>query len=146
VPEHLEAPRKYLGEEASIAIGIGEEAVYVAIGPDNLEAVNKAIDASAAEPNKSIAPFELALSVTPFIELAANEAKDEGQRKIMAAVADSLKKEAQGRDHIRIVGGVVPHGLRYRLEAEEGVLRGIGKATSEAQRQMMEAAQQPQQQ
>jgi hypothetical protein len=52
-----------------------------------------------------------------------------------------LKNEAQGRDHIRMVGHVVPNGLRYRMEAEEGVLRGIGKASAEAQRQMMESQQ-----
>jgi hypothetical protein len=143
VPEHLDAPRKYLGEEANIAVGIGNEAVYIAVGKDNLEAVSKAIDASASSPEKPVPPFEVAVSVTPFIELAASEAEDEGQRKIMTKVVELLQTEAAGRDHVRIVGKVVPHGLRYRIEAEEGVLRGIGKATAEAQRQMMEAAQQP---
>jgi hypothetical protein len=59
----------------------------------------------------------------------------------MEAVTQMLKNEAEGRDHVRIVGRVVPNGLLYRMEAEEGVLRAVGKATTEKQRQMMEDAQ-----
>ena len=55
-----------------------------------------------------------------------------------------LRNEAQGRDHIRMVGHLVPNGLRYRFEAEEGVLRAIGKAHAEAQRRKMQALQQQQ--
>jgi hypothetical protein len=139
--EELDAPRKFLGEKADIAIGIGPEAIYLAVGHKNLEAVKKAIDASASEPEKAVPPFELAVSLAPVMEVAAAHAEDDMQRKILETVADMLKNEAQGRDHIRMVGNVVPNGLRYRIEAEEGVLRGLGKASAEAQRQMMEANQ-----
>jgi len=144
IPEEQDAPRKLLGEQADIAIGIGPESVYLALGRDNLEAVNKAIDASAADPEKSVPPFELAISLAPVMEMAASHADDPKQKAILEKVADMLKNEAQGRDHIRIVGHVVPNGLRYRMEAEEGVLRGIGKTTAEAQRQAIEAQQQVQ--
>ena len=46
-----------------------------------------------------------------------------------------LRTEAQGRDHVRIVGQMVPNGLRYRVEAEEGALRAIGKAAMDARQQ-----------
>lgn len=141
VPESQEAPRKFFGEKADFAIGIGADAVYLAVGHDNLAAVKKAIDASAAEPGKAVPPFELAISLAPIMEVAASQEGDEMKRKILETVADMLNNEAQGRDHIRIVGHVVPNGLRYRIEAEEGVLRGIGKASVEAQRQMLEANQ-----
>jgi hypothetical protein len=141
IPEELDAPRKFFGDAADIAVGIGPEAIYLSAGRDHLEAVKKAIDASAAEPEKAVPPFELAISLAPVMEVAASHAEDDMQRKILELVADMLKNEAQGRDHIRMVGHVVPNGLRYRIEAEEGVLRGIGKASTEAQRQMMEANQ-----
>lgn len=144
VPEDQEAPRRMLGEKAEIAVGIGKEAVYVAIGRDNIEAVKKAIDASAAERGKKVPPFELAVSLGPMIEVAAAGAKDADQKAIMESVADMLRNEAQGRDHIRMVGNPVPNGLRYRFEAEEGVLRAMGKATAEAQRLKMQALQQQQ--
>jgi hypothetical protein len=139
IPEELEAPRKFFGDHADIAIGIGPEAIYLAVGQDNLAAVKKAIDASAAEPEKAVPPFEFAVSLAPVMEVAAARAEDEMQRAILEKVADMLKNEAQGRDHVRMVGHVVPKGLRYRMEAEEGVLRGIGKATAEVQRQRLEA-------
>ncbi len=139
VPEHLDAPRRMLGSEANIAIGVGPEAVYLAIGNNNMDAVNKAIDASAAEPNKSVPPFEWALSLGPILETVAAHTPQEAQRHILESVAKMLKSDASGRDHVRMVSTVVPRGLRYRLEVEEGVLRGIGKATAEAQRQMLEA-------
>lgn len=141
IPQEQEAPRKFFGEKADFAVGIGPDAVYLAVGHNNLEAVQKAIDASAADREKSVPPFEFAVSLAPVLEVAAAGAEEETQRKILETVADMLKNEAQGRDHIRIVGHVVPQGLRTRIEAEEGVLRGIGKASAEAQRQMMEANQ-----
>jgi hypothetical protein len=144
IPEEQDAPRALLGDQADIAIGIGPEAVYLAVGRHNLEAVNKAIDASAADQEKPVPPFELAVSLTPIMAMAASQADDPQQKAILGNVADMLKNEAQGRDHIRIVGHVVPNGLRYRMEAEEGVLRAIGKATAEAQRQAVEAQQQVQ--
>lgn len=143
VPEDKDAPRKLLGEELDVAIGIGKEAVYLAAGRDNLEAVKKAIDASAAEPEKEVPPFEVALSLAPIMEAAAVHT-DGDEKQIFEKVADMLKNEAEGRDHIRMVGSLIPNGLRYRIEAEEGVLRGIGKASMERQRQALEAAQQGQ--
>jgi hypothetical protein len=35
----------------------------------------------------------------------------------------------------------MPNGLRYRFAAEEGVLRAIGTAATEAQRQALQAQQ-----
>ncbi len=130
VPETEEAPRRMLGKELNVAVGIGSDTVYIAVGHDNIEAVNKAIDASAAEKGKKVPPFEFALSLGPIMEVAADAAKGPEKQKFQA-VADLLKSQAQGRDHIRAVGQIVPNGLRYRIEAEEGVLRAIGAAAAE---------------
>ena len=141
VAEEHEAPRKLLGSEVSVAVGIGPEAVYVAIGQDNLSAVKQAIDASAANPDKAVPPFELAVSLGPMIEMAAAQAEEGDQKAIARRVAETLRNESQDRDHIRAVGRVVPDGMRYRIEAEEGVLRAIGAAVTEAQRQALQASQ-----
>jgi hypothetical protein len=141
VPDDKEAPRKLLGETVDVAFGIGPEAVYLAAGRNNLEAVKKAIDASAAEPGKRVSPFELAVSLGPMAEVAAAQA-DEGPEKATAqAIADMLRAEGQGRDHLRLTGQVIPNGLRYRFEAEQGVLKAIGKAAAEKQRQAQQANQ-----
>jgi hypothetical protein len=140
IPEDQEAPRRVFGEKADIALGIGKDAAYLAIGKDHLEAAKKAIQESADQPEKPVPPFELAISLAPIMELATTHAEGK-DREIMEAVTQMLRNEADGRDHVRIVGRVVPNGLLYRMEAEEGVLRAIGKATTEKQRQMMEDAQ-----
>jgi hypothetical protein len=131
--------RKLLGDKVNVAIGIGPEAIYVAAGKDYLEVVNQAIDASKADPNKSVPPFEVSASLGPIMATFAANEENAKQRQLAQSIADMLQGEAQGRDHIRMVGQFIPNGLRYRVEAEEGVLRAIGKAAAEAQEQ----AQQP---
>jgi hypothetical protein len=141
VPADKEAPRKLLGETVEIAFGIGTEAVYVAAGRDNIAAVKKAIDTSAANPGKSVSPFELAISLGPMAEVAASQADDGPEKATAQAIADMLRAEGQGKDHLRLTGQVIPNGLRYRFEAEQGVLKAIGKAAAEQQRQAQQANQ-----
>lgn len=135
VPPSEDGPAKLLGDQANIAFGIGPQAVYLAVGKDNLDALKQAIDASKAEPNKLVSPFELTFAFAPLMEVAATQATDEAQRARAQAVAEMLKTEAPGRDHVRIVAQMVPNGLRYRLEAEEGALRTILMKAVEAQQQ-----------
>ena len=63
------------------------------------------------------------------------------KRPTAKAIADMLRAEGQGRDHLRLTGTVIPNGLRYRFEAEQGVLKAIGKAAAEKQRQAQQANQ-----
>jgi hypothetical protein len=126
VPEDKKGPRKMLGENVEITVGIGADAVYVAFGKDNIAALEKAIDASAADRSKTVQPFALSISLGPIAEIAAN-AEDRGNQQAFQSIAEMLK-QSKGRDHIRATGEVVPHGLRYRFEAEEGVLKAVGTA------------------
>jgi hypothetical protein len=139
VPEDQEDARKMLGEKVDVAVGIGPDAVYVAIGRDNLDAINKAIDASRVEPNKEVSPFELSISLGPIMETAAAANEKPEEQETLQAIADMLQNNAQGRDHIRLTGQFIQNGLRYRVEAEEGVLRAVGKGVTEAQRKAQEA-------
>jgi hypothetical protein len=135
LPDAAELPAKLLGGQADIAFGIGPQAIYVAIGKEGVDAIKQAIDASKAEPNKLVPPFELAFSLGPIMEVAAAQAKDDAQRERVQGIADMLRNEALGRDHVRVVGQMIPNGLKYRLEAEEGALRAAGKAAIAAQQQ-----------
>jgi hypothetical protein len=139
LPEDEEDARKMFGDKVDVAVGIGNDTVYVAIGKDNLSAVNQAIDASSADPEKEVPPFEIAASLGQIMTMAATNAKDE-DREMVQAIADMLNNQAQGRDHIRMTGKLIENGLRYRIEAEEGVLRAIGKAAVEAQRKAQQQA------
>jgi hypothetical protein len=144
VPEDEAQARKMFGEQVDVAVGIGSDAVYVALGNDNLAAVNKAIDDSKANPGKAVPPFEFSLSLGQVMEfLAANP--HEGNPEMFRSIADMLNSDAQGRDHVRASGTLIENGLKYHFEAEEGVLRAIGKAAMMAQQKaQMEAMQGPQ--
>jgi hypothetical protein len=143
VPEDNAEARKMFGEKVDVAFGIGSEAVYIAVGQENLDAVNKAIDASKAEPNKEVPTFEFSASLGQFMEFAAANAKDE-DKPMVQAIADMLKNDAQGRDHIRASSTLIENGQKVRFEAEEGVLRAIGKAAMIAQQKAQLEAMQAQ--
>ena len=83
----------------------------------------------------------MAVALRPIAEAMAAMPDHERQGAIAKAVADMLHNEAQGRDHIRAVGQIIPNGLKYHVEAEEGVLRAIGAANAEVQRQKLQAQQ-----
>jgi hypothetical protein len=128
--------RELIGSEATVAVGLGPKEVYVAVGKaDSVAAMKKAIDASRATPNKSVKPVEFSVALGPIMEMAAAHPDNERQKAIVEPIANLLKSEAAGRDHIRIVGEFLPNGVKYHFEAEEGVLKAIGKAAAAAQQQ-----------
>ncbi len=143
VPEDEAEARQMFGDKVDVAIGIGSEAVFVAAGEGNIDAVKKAIDASKAEPNKAVPPFEFSASLGQFMTIAAANGKPE-DRPALESIAKMLNSDMQGRDHIRASGKLIENGLTYRFEAEEGVLRAIGKAAMIAQQKAQQQAMQAQ--
>ncbi|HEX5472449.1 MAG TPA: hypothetical protein VFW73_11210 [Lacipirellulaceae bacterium] len=129
VPKDKDDMRRMFGDEMNVAVGIGPETVYLGVGRNNIDTVNKAIDASSASPNKEVPPFELSVSLRPIMEFAAN-AEQGHDKPMLEAMANTLKNEAAGHDHVRMVGHLIPNGLSYRVELEDGVLRLIGVAAS----------------
>ena len=127
VPEDKSQVRKMFGETLEVAIGIGPDAVYLGGGKDNIAALTKAIDASAAARNKTVPPFAVSLSLARIMAVAA-DAKEGREKEALQTIADKLNGEAKGRDHLQATGQVIPNGLRYRFEAEEGVLQAVGAA------------------
>ncbi len=136
VPEQEPEQRKLFGETVDLAVGIGKQSVYFAAGRDCLDLAKSVIDASVAEPQKSIPPMEMTVSLKKIMEMAV-EFADPSDKPTVEAIAAMLSSEAAGRDHVRIVAQTVPNGIRTRIEAEEGVLRAIGTAVMQKQ---MEAA------
>jgi len=145
VPEGEKSARQILGDQLAVAVGIGPESAYLAAGKDNIDALNKAIDASAASKGKSVTMLEFVSSLGPIMEAAAAQADEPRHKAVVQKVADFLRSEGKGRDHVKAVGKVVPNGLTYHFEAEEGVLKAIGTAASEVQKQKMQEQKQEQQ-
>jgi hypothetical protein len=134
IPESEEQPRQLFGESLDLAFGIGKQSVYFAAGRDCLNAVKGVIDASGAEPQKSVPPMEMTFALKQIMDMAASVAQD-NSKPMLQSIATMLADEAAGRDHVRIVMQAIPNGIRTRIEAEEGVLRAIGMAAIQAQMQ-----------
>lgn len=140
VPEDKDELRKMFGDSLELAVGIGSEAVYLGVGKDNVAAVGKAIDASAAAKDKKVPPFAASLALAPIMQFASEVADKDRDKQVCAAIAEKLKGEAKDRDHIRMYGELIENGLRYRFEAEEGVLQAIGTAAQMKQQRGAAAA------
>jgi len=134
-----ENAQKLFGDTIDMTIGLGKETAYFALGRDGVEAIQTAIDTSAASPQKSVPPMEMSFALGQIMAVAAAFA-DEDDKVQIEAIAHMLTNEANGRDHLRIVVQPIDHGVRTRIEAEEGVLRAIGMAAMAAQREKMQAA------
>jgi hypothetical protein len=127
-PDANEAARKMFGNELPVAFGVGTETAYIAIGRDHLAAVNKAIDASRAEPNKLVPQFEVNLSMKQLIALAATHTEDPQAQMSLQMMSSSLQTDQAGRDHVRMIGETFANGQRVRFEAEESAMKAVGQA------------------
>lgn len=131
-----EKARQLFGDTVEIAVGIGQESVYFALGRDCVDKTKEIIDASTASPQKSVPPMEMSFSLSQILETVAALA-DEEDKADVAMMASMLATDANGRDHVRILVEPISNGVRARIEAEEGILRAIGMGAMAAQ---MEAA------
>ena len=127
-PDEREQAAQLFGDKIELAVGIGEQEVYVGAGRDCLARIKEVIDASRRQPGKAVPPMELSISLTKIMETASTF----DDEPMLAMIADMLRAEAQGKDHVRIVAQPVTHGLRVRIELEDGALKAIGQAASAA--------------
>jgi hypothetical protein len=134
VPEDKDELQKMFGDSLELAVGIGGDAVYLGVGKDNVAAVGKAIDASAAGKDKKVPPFSASLALGPIMDFAAEVSDKDREKQIFTAIAAKLKGNTKDRDHIRMYGQLIDSGLRYHFEAEEGVLEAIGTAAQMKQK------------
>lgn len=120
---------KVLGDKLDIALGFGSKHVYVAVGTDNLSKVNTAIDGSITGLNKPFPPGRLTLSLGKILKFASNMSGD----PMVGMMADELGTTP---DKDRLIVAIRPQeggAVAYRITAEEGVLKLLGKAGQIAQ-------------
>ncbi len=116
------------GESIELAVGIGRQALYFAAGRDALETLKQAIDRSAENEGKLVPPVELSLRLGPVAETVA-VLGPAGQRALAELIAKELKK-ISGGDQLNLLVTPTAFGVRYRLEAEEGLLRLLARMTN----------------
>jgi len=120
---------KVLGDKLEIALGFGSKHVYIAVGTDNMSKVKAAIDGSITGLNKPFPPGRLTLSLGKILKFASNTSGD----PMVGMMADEL---ATTPDKDRLIVAIRPQeggSVAYRVTAEEGVLKLLGKAGQIAQ-------------
>ncbi len=143
-PPKASAPasvKAMLGENVEVAVGIGEKAVYVALGKNWLDAVKKVVDDSAANPGKATLPLQLVVSASPIVETVAAAAKMDGEEQTaaMAEMVSNSLAQSQGRDHARLTAEPIENGVRTRFEIENGALQAAATGAMAAQAQAGQA-------
>lgn len=122
-----------VGEAVEVAVGIGGEAMCIGAGPNAIEALTTALDASAADQGKTVPPFEMVIS-GKSIAAFAGEVAPPGNPTVglIAGMFDDISDEES-----RIVFTLAPlkNGARYRMTAAEGVLQAIGVMANMAAQQ-----------
>ena len=129
-PEADEEAKKVFGDTVELYIGAAPNAAYAAVGKGSLDLVKSVIDRSAADPNKSVQPLTLSIALAPIFKFAANLDPNNSQLTMLAGAFE----KAKGKDHILVSAKLIPNGLTYRLEVEDGVLTNLG-ATAKAHMQ-----------
>jgi hypothetical protein len=118
---------KVLGEKLDVSVGIGEKAVYLALGTDSLNRAKSLIDRSKAEAAKPLPPFQLNVKLEPVFKFGAALQGDDDEGFDFKGLAEGLAK-APGKDHLRLEYIPQQGGATLRLSAEEGVLQLLGAA------------------
>ncbi len=124
--------RGAIGDKVELTLGVGPEHVYAAFGEGRDEKLKKAIDTSASKAGMPVDPaaemFVSAKQIMAFIEhvlpeeqLAEFEEKTQGITDIEAE-----------NDRLKVTVWGIENGFRLRYEAEEWILRAIGKVAAAA--------------
>jgi hypothetical protein len=132
IPADEEEARQMFGDKLNVAVGLGPTSAILTVGKDNLAAAKKVLDQSKAEAGKEVKPALMSLSLGKIMKVAAAFA-DEQEAPQVKAVADMLESQGEGMDHIRVEADLIQNGLKYRFEAEEGVIKAIGAGVGYAQ-------------
>jgi hypothetical protein len=115
--------REVFGDTVQIVIGISDSRLYFGAGKEPISALKKAIDASKADPDKSISPMEMIVSAAPIAQFIAKTAPDSAKKKAKK-FADQISKMS-GKDHFSVTLKPIPNGTAARITLEPGALKTI---------------------
>ncbi len=119
-----------LGDDLEVTLGIGGQAVYLAIGKQGLETLKGLIGKSSAADLKAAPPFQATADLSSILKFVDENTDAPDQVGKLAEVAE----QSSGKDHIRLRSIPGEGSITYRLEVEEGVLKVIGQGEQEPRR------------
>lgn len=124
VPDDEEA-RSVLGDRVEMAVGVSEDSTFIGFGKDCIDKLKNIVQSQTKQ--KPVKPFEMTVSATSIMEFVGAIENN----PMIGSVTEALK-EAGDKDHLKILGLPIKNGFIYRIELEEGILKGIGEAVKMA--------------
>ncbi|WP_153556459.1 hypothetical protein [Roseimaritima sediminicola] len=117
-----------LGDELTIKLGTGPDAVYFAAGSEAEATLKQLIDSGAEDPAGAQRPLgQFYMSLTPFARMVERVAPGE----IVSAVLQAAENSDQ-TDRVLVVTSKVPRGQAFRLIIGEGIFRAAGAGAAAA--------------
>jgi hypothetical protein len=136
-PDLKELPAMVVGEKLTAVVGFGDQHAYLAAGPQAVEVLKKAIDASKAAAGQPVAPFRMSLSAGAIGRIVEGAAAPEDLGPGVLIV--QILKQAGQNDHFTLAVEAIPNGMRIRERVEEGMLKVIVTAVNMVMSQFREA-------
>ncbi len=123
---------KMVGNPLEIVVVAGNDTLYLAFGKDAESLIKQVAEKSGQATGPAAPPFRMKVAMTPLMKFVAAVAEDEPQVQQITQMIATMLEQTPGKDHILITAGVIPRGVRYRVELEEGILKLIPMAGASA--------------
>ena len=109
--------RQLLGPRLEFALGFSPQRLYVAFGKGSSSELGRMIDATNATAAQDALPFHSRVRIAPVLRFLS-AAPD--------LAATGLTSTGTGSDHFLVQAEPLPNGVRFRMEADQEVLRAAG--------------------
>jgi hypothetical protein len=116
--DNAEKLKQAFGDPLKVSLAFGEKTFYLGLGEAGVDTLKELIDNSAQTPDK-LSPLTISLALAPLLKFAAAQTGN----PMAAVMAQGL---TPGKDRIKITLEPIDNGVRYRIEAEEGINKLLG--------------------
>ncbi|MGN6134699.1 MAG: hypothetical protein ACTHOU_09365, partial [Aureliella sp.] len=119
---------KVFGSELNIVLGTGEKSLFISLDPSGDTVIRAALDRLASTKNVKVTPGEFIVEVGQVLTFAQALSPN----PILESAAQMVQ-QSEGKDKIRVLNSLVPRGMVYQVQVDEGVLKGVGAAVQTSQ-------------
>jgi hypothetical protein len=126
VADHDADARKVFGPELEIVLGTGPQNLYVAVGRQSEELLQKAVDPPDPDQGEPVVDRQLLavrLAARPLMTFLASLEPNQDTPRRMAELIGA----ARGGDRVGLTVRSIPQGLHCRFEVDEAVLEMLAK-------------------
>ncbi|HWB09478.1 MAG TPA: hypothetical protein VG826_09650 [Pirellulales bacterium] len=116
--DNVKKLKQAFGDPLKVSLAFGEKTFYLGLGEAGVDTVKELIDSSAETPEK-LSPMTVSLALAQLLKFASAQSGN----PLAAMMAQGLEA---GKDRIKITLQPLDNGVRYRIEAEEGINKLLG--------------------